>query len=93
MLVLPIKKKWFDMIISGEKKEEYRSIKGYYVSMLDRYFGRIIDVKFRNGYSKTSPYCICKVLVSMGKGKQEWGAEKGFFYYILIIKSIEYYKS
>ena len=23
MLVLPIKKKWFDMIVSGEKKEEY----------------------------------------------------------------------
>ena len=30
MLVLPIKKKWFDMIISGEKKEEYREIKPYY---------------------------------------------------------------
>ena len=26
MLVLPIKKKWFDMIASGEKKEEYREI-------------------------------------------------------------------
>ena len=24
MLTLPIKKKWFDMIASGEKKEEYR---------------------------------------------------------------------
>lgn len=30
MLVLPIKKKWFDMIASGEKKEEYREIKDYY---------------------------------------------------------------
>ena len=30
MLVLPIKKKWFDMIASGEKKEEYREIKPYY---------------------------------------------------------------
>lgn len=29
MLVLPIKKQWFDMIISGEKKEEYREIKPY----------------------------------------------------------------
>ena len=26
MLVLPIKKKWFDMILSGEKKEEYRDL-------------------------------------------------------------------
>ncbi len=30
MLVLPIKKKWFDMIASGKKKEEYREIKPYY---------------------------------------------------------------
>lgn len=30
MLILPIKKKWFDMILSGEKKEEYREIKEYY---------------------------------------------------------------
>lgn len=27
MLTLPIKRKWFDMIVSGEKKEEYREIK------------------------------------------------------------------
>ena len=30
MLILPIKKKWFDMIVSGQKKEEYREIKDYY---------------------------------------------------------------
>lgn len=30
MLILPIKRKWFDMILSGEKKEEYRDIKPYY---------------------------------------------------------------
>lgn len=29
MLILPIKRKWFDMILSGEKKEEYREIKPY----------------------------------------------------------------
>lgn len=32
MLTLPIKKKWFDMILSGEKKEEYRENKPYYTS-------------------------------------------------------------
>ena len=43
MFILPIKKKWFDMILSGEKKEEYREIKPYYRSrlinegFLDRY--------------------------------------------------------
>ena len=36
MLTLPIKKKWFDMIKSGEKKEEYREIKAYYASRFYR---------------------------------------------------------
>ena len=44
MLVLPIKKKWFDMIVSGEKKEEYREIKEYYNIRLGIYFIKhIID--------------------------------------------------
>ena len=38
MLVLPIKKKWFDMIASGEKKEEYREIKRYYNKRFGNYF-------------------------------------------------------
>ena len=42
MLILPIKKKWFDMILSGEKKEEYREIKPYYTS-------RFINALGRNG--------------------------------------------
>lgn len=30
-IYLPLKKKWFDMIASGEKKEEYREIKAKYI--------------------------------------------------------------
>lgn len=40
MLILPIKKKWFDMILSGEKKEEYREIKPYYTTRLINALGR-----------------------------------------------------
>jgi hypothetical protein len=29
-LILPIKKKWFDRILSGDKKEEYRDMKPFY---------------------------------------------------------------
>lgn len=32
MLTLTIEKKWFDMILSGEKTEEYRGLKRYYDS-------------------------------------------------------------
>lgn len=37
MLTLPIKKKWFDMIKTREKKEEYREIKPYYTT---RFYGK-----------------------------------------------------
>ena len=30
-MILPIKKKWYDMILFGLKKEEYREIKPYYI--------------------------------------------------------------
>ena len=29
-IILPIKEPWYSMILSGEKKEEYREIKDYY---------------------------------------------------------------
>ena len=48
MLVLPIKKKWFDMIVSGEKKEEYREIKSYWTKRLGNHFiNHIIDSNTR----------------------------------------------
>ena len=31
-LQLSLKKKWFDMILSGEKKEEYREVKNHWIS-------------------------------------------------------------
>lgn len=37
MLILPIKRKWYDMIASGEKKEEYREIKSYWTTRFNNY--------------------------------------------------------
>lgn len=34
MLILPIKKQWFDMIRREEKKEEYRENKPYWTTRL-----------------------------------------------------------
>lgn len=82
MLTLPIKKKWFDMILSGEKKEEYRELNGYYYS---RFTERKMIVKFRNGYRADSPSVDAFVLISVGYGKPEWGAEPGKKYYVLKI--------
>ena len=38
MLILPIKKQWFDMILTGEKREEYREIKPYYTQRFSKVF-------------------------------------------------------
>ena len=100
MLVLPIKRKWFDMIRSGEKKEEYREIKSYWTSRfigkefdfedLPKEFCRqtpnyLITVIIKNGYRKDSPKIKCKCKLKIGQGKEEWGAEPGKEYYILEI--------
>ena len=95
MLTLPIKKKWFDMILSGEKKEEYREINVYYQSRFEKYtpIGDWTSEEFtiilRNGYSKNSPSLKCEVTVQVGNGKPEWGAELNKMYYVLKILSVE----
>ena len=113
MLILPIKRKWFDMILSGEKKEEYREITPYYTSRLSNLFcvwtknakyhsenmrcflqsenakkNITREIMFRNGYSKTSPSFIAKCTLSIGTGKEEWGAEKDKQYFVLTIHEI-----
>lgn len=92
MLTLPIKKKWFDMIKSGEKKEEYREIKKYYITR----FARLgvgdnsqHELILKNGYHKDSPFIKCKVEIIQDYGKKEWGAEPGKLYYVLKILSVE----
>ena len=95
MLTLPIKKKWFDMILSGEKKEEYRKVSPYYKARFKNLWqGSLIgydakrNIIFRNGYSRKSPSFIATVTLDIGEGKTEWGAKKGEHYYILKIHSI-----
>lgn len=81
-LYLPLKAKWYDMIESGEKKEEYRDLSTYWCK-------RLIDgspnetlsivlkhydvVCFRYGYTKrTMSFKVESICI--GKGKPEWGA-------------------
>lgn len=75
-LHLLLKKKWFDMIASGEKKEEYRDIKEYWTKRLE---GKSYDqIHFRNGYSKDSRTMLveCKG-ISVDEGKLNWGGVRG----------------
>lgn len=92
------------MIKSGEKKEEYREIKPYYIS---RFYSNYIagggglelvlnnnprvykEIIFRNGYGKDRPTILCKCEISKGYGKPELGAEPNKLYYVLKILSVE----
>lgn len=90
-LILPIKKIWFDMIVSGDKKEEYREIKPYYDSRFGKFFAAPDDkamIVFRNGYSAKSPAAEAVCRLRKGKGRPEWGAEPGVDYYILDIHEV-----
>ncbi len=95
MLILPIKRKWYNMILSGEKREEYREIKPYYTTRFQHLWqGSLIGggaerkIVFRNGYSAKSPSFIAVCTISIGTGKKEWGAEPNKEYYVLKILSI-----
>lgn len=53
ILHLTLKKHWFDEILSGRKKVEYREIKPFWEVRL---VGKKYDViQFRNGYESDSP--------------------------------------
>lgn len=87
ILHLTIIKKWFDMIASGEKPEEYREIKKYWTTRL---LSRKYDaVKFRNGYAPTSPTVTVELdSIKAGYGRSEWGAILGKKYFVLKLGKI-----
>lgn len=98
MLILPIKEKWFRMILDGVKLEEYREIKPYYtkrfqtIGLLDKYglpTVNRVNVMFRNGYSGNAPSFVADVGLDIKTGREEWGAEPGKEYYALRIHEIK----
>lgn len=92
VLHLTLKKKWFDMIASGEKKEEYREVKEYWEKrLMHRFFDPVYThVQFRNGYAKNSPTILLEIdgNINISKGKQEWGAEEGKQYFVIKLGGI-----
>lgn len=95
ILYLTLKKKWFDLIASGIKKQEYREINKYWAARFNP-TGNLLDqcrwydeIEFRNGYNKACP--IMRILageITIGEGKEEWGAIPGREYYIINLGKI-----
>lgn len=102
MLILPIKKKWYDMIISGEKREEYREVNNYWQTRIMGELSFEVKIKFenwkpvkienvyiRNGYGNDKPTAKISAIVHYKCGHPEWGAEEGKKYYVFEILDVQ----
>lgn len=90
MLILPITRKWFDMIERREKKEEYRDDTPYWRSRFLKLMGAGMLGKhhkalLRNGYGKDKPTLEIEFILGYGQGREEWGAKAGKNCFILSI--------
>lgn len=85
VLDLVLKHKWFDMIASGEKLEEYREIKPFYENRFTKY--SYDTVRFHRGY--TDVVMEWKIdSIKRGIGKPEWGAPD-YPVYIIKLKPVD----
>lgn len=94
-LKLVLKKQWYGMVESGEKKEEYRDITAYWCKRFANILGRrdpetgvfyplFGSVTFYLGYAKNRPSMTYEMVsIRIGEGRQEWGAIPGKKYFII----------
>lgn len=77
-LHLVLKAKWYNMIESGEKFEEYREIKPYWDIRLFDNNGNLKEfdmVDFSYGYTKKHMAFRCAG-IRIGRGRTDWGAPR-----------------
>lgn len=96
ILHLVLKYKWFDMIKSGEKKEEYRDPTKYWAKRLESNredlffysFKHYDAIRFQRGYTSPEMMLVeCKE-ICFGKGQEKWGAEPNKKYYVIKLGEI-----
>ena len=86
ILHLTLKKRWFNLIAKGIKREEYREIKPYWHIRFNKEYDAVL---FRNGYQNDSPELLIELKdITKGYGVIEWGAPKGKAVYILELGDI-----
>jgi len=93
VLRLTVTKHWFDMIASGEKKEEYRELKPYWGQRFSSSWCKAVKVRctppfksfdyveFKNGYSKNAPTLLVECNgITVGKPKQKWCLQDAVYF-------------
>lgn len=101
VLPLVLKRKWYDMIESGEKKEEYRDFTPFWQKRIENFLylnpGKNYVVAFQRGYKKPSMWFTLYGIAtrspefcqSMWKPKTEWGEPLGKHYAIYLCDRVE----
>lgn len=88
-LKLTLKFKWYDLINSGIKLEEYRDITPYYRSRITKYIeaigrGETVYVTFYKAYAANRPQMTFEIeSITENTGNPEWGAVPGTKYYCI----------
>lgn len=80
---LVLKGKWYDMIQSGEKKEEYREYKPYWIKRFNKPHYQIDHVIFHRGYTNKRTMLFRVKFIGRGNGRPEWGAEPDKEYLVI----------
>lgn len=100
VLPLVLKGKWYRMIESGEKCEEYRDATDYWKSRIRNWRSGFFDgkyavVEFRLGYQRNAPRMafLCWLLTPLNKCYDpihpEWGEPKTPHYVIALDERVE----
>lgn len=96
VLPLVLKGKWYDMIASGEKKEEYRDNKRFWRTRFSNIIFKARNedvpmvVAFSRGYQKQDMfYIVDKTLYADGSDHPEWGEPETPHYVIRLGERVE----
>lgn len=104
VLNLTLHYRWFHMIKRGNKPEEYRDIKKYWIQRLtwhefhkalpeeiaEEMLRKDIDIiRFKNGYAKSADtFDIECKGLEIRSGETKWGAEPGAKYFVIKLGKI-----
>ena len=92
LLHLPLKKKWYSMIESGEKREEYRDHKPYWNVRIQNAIleSKPIVAAFSLGrHRATMFFDVSAIKAVCGSNHPEWGEPRGLHYVLVLGSRVE----
>ena len=90
ILPLVLKGKWYDLIASGEKKEEYRADTPYWRKRVSNWvenhqFGGHLVIAFSRGYRKPDLFIeACGINIYPNRQHPDWGEPTGSHFVIAL---------